>query len=78
MKNEKFTLTKEIFRQINYLVIYLVKPLFSRNFPQKCVRENSRNFHTVHVKQCENCRNSLSHFFRKNLVKAMGLKEITI
>ena len=29
------------------LVTYLVKPLLSRNFYQKCVRENSRNFHTV-------------------------------
>ena len=27
-KNEKFTLTQKIFRQINYLVILLVKPLF--------------------------------------------------
>ena len=26
----------------------LVKPLLSRNFCQKCVRENFRNFHTVH------------------------------
>ena len=35
------------FRQINSLVTYLVKPLLSRNFFQKWVRENSRNFHTV-------------------------------
>ena len=28
-------------------VFYLVNPLLSRNFHQKCVRENSRNFHTV-------------------------------
>ena len=27
-KNEKITLTQEIFRQINYLVILFVKPLF--------------------------------------------------
>ena len=33
--------------QFNSLVTYLVKPLLSRNFCQKCVRENSRNFHTV-------------------------------
>ena len=46
-KNEKFSLTKNIVRQINSLVTYLVKPLLSRNFCQKCVRENSRNFHTV-------------------------------
>ena len=29
----------EFFRQINYLLISLVKPLFSRNFCQKRVRE---------------------------------------
>ena len=39
--------TEEIFREINSLVTYLVKSLLSRNFCQKCVRENSRNFHTV-------------------------------
>ena len=44
-KNENFSLTKEKFRQINSLVIYLVKPLLSRNFCQKYVRENFRNFH---------------------------------
>ena len=46
-KNAKFTLTEKIFRQINSLVISLVKSLFSRNFCQKSVRENFRNFHTV-------------------------------
>ena len=51
-KNEKFSLTKKIFRQINSLAhiarraTYLVKPLISRNFCQKCVKENSRNFNT--------------------------------
>ena len=35
VKNEKFILTEKIFRQINSLVIYLVKPLFSRKFWQK-------------------------------------------
>ena len=39
-KNGKFTLTQKIFRQINYLVILLVKPLLSRNFCQKCMRVN--------------------------------------
>ena len=38
---------QKIFRQINSLLTCLVKPLLSRNFCQKCVRENSRNFHTV-------------------------------
>ena len=36
---------KKIFRQINSLVNYLVKPLLSRNHCQKWVRENCRNFH---------------------------------
>ena len=31
-KNEKFSLTEIFFRQINYLVISLVKPLLSQNF----------------------------------------------
>ena len=47
-KNEKFSLTKKIFRQINSLVISLVKLLLSQNFCQKCVRVNFRNFHTVY------------------------------
>ena len=46
-KLRKFTLTEKKFRQITYLVISLVKLLLSRNFCQKCVRVNSRNFHTV-------------------------------
>jgi len=65
-KNEKFTLIKKNFRQINSLVISLVKPLLSRNFCQKCVRVNFRNFHTVCVSQCGNYRKLtyiLSHFF---------------
>ena len=33
-KNEKFTLTKIVFRQINSLVIYLVNALLSRKFCQ--------------------------------------------
>ena len=53
-KNEKFTLTEKFFRQINYLVISLVKQLLSRNFCQKCVRVNFRNFHSVIGKiQCK-------------------------
>ena len=39
---------QKIFRQINSLLTYLVKPLLSRNICQKCVIANSRNFHTVH------------------------------
>ena len=48
-KNKKFSLNEKIFREISYLVTSLVKPLFSRNFCQKSVRENFRNFHTVSV-----------------------------
>ena len=56
------------FRQINSLVTYLVNPLLSRNFYQKCVRENSRtNFHTVH------CTVNLTFIFDKNSVKATSL-----
>ena len=39
------------FRQINYLVTLLVKPFLSRNFCQKTVRVNFRNFHTVYVEE---------------------------
>ena len=46
-KFQKFSLTEKIFREINSLVTYLVKPLVSRNFCQKSVRENFRNFHIV-------------------------------
>ena len=35
------------FRQIISLVISLVKTLLSRNFYQKCVKVNFRNYHTV-------------------------------
>ena len=47
-KNEKFGLTEKIFRQIDSFVISLVKPLLSRDFRQKSVRVNFRNFHIVH------------------------------
>ena len=46
-KNEKFTLTKIFFRQINSLVIHLVNALFSRNFCLKRVRVNFCNCHTT-------------------------------
>ena len=44
-KNEKFTITEKIFRQINYLVTSLVSVLISRNFHQKSellLRNHSR------------------------------------
>ena len=43
----KFSLIEKIFREINYLVISLVKTLLSRNFCQKGVKDNFRNFHTA-------------------------------
>ena len=46
-KLQKFSLTEKKFRQINYLVISLVKPLLSRNLCQKSVRVNFCNFYTV-------------------------------
>ena len=64
-KNEKFIITQKIFRQNNYLVILLVKPLFWRNFCQKSVRVNFRFFHSVSSKD--------SHAqwkFVKNFVKS--------
>ena len=39
------SLTEKIFREINSLV----KPLVSRNFCQKSVRENFRNFHKCEI-----------------------------
>ena len=55
-KNEKYSLNEKIFRQIISLVTSLVKPLLSRNFCQKGVRENFRNFHSV----CGKVKNLLS------------------
>ena len=46
-KNKKFSLTKLFFHEINYLVTSLVKPLLSRNFWQKSVREKFSFFHTA-------------------------------
>ena len=40
-KREILSHTKKIFREINTLVTPLVKPVVSRNFCQKCVREFS-------------------------------------
>ena len=47
-KNERISLTKKIFRQINFLVISLVKKLLSRNFfPKKREREFPQFPHCV-------------------------------
>ena len=48
-KNAKFSLTEIFSREISSLVASLVKTLLSRDFCQKSVRENSRNFHTVNL-----------------------------
>ena len=76
-KNEKFTLTEKIIRQINYLVISLVKPLLSRKFCQKCVRVNFRNFHTVKGSMC---RETFSYSFLRKVSRKQRFfpfKEIT-
>ena len=49
----------------------LVNTLLSRNFCQISVTVNFRNFHTVRSRNFH--RNSLSHFFDKNFVKATYL-----
>ena len=55
-KLQKFTVTKKNFVKLTtYLVISLVKMLLSRNFCQKRVTVNFRNFHTVFGKP-GNCR----------------------
>ena len=46
-KNKKFSLTEKKFRQINHLVISLVKPLLSRNVCEKSVREFLHFPHSV-------------------------------
>ena len=39
VENEKFSLTEKKFRQINYLVISLIKQFLSQNFCEKSVIE---------------------------------------
>ena len=46
-KLQNWSLIEKIFREINSLLISLVKTLLSRNFCQKWVKENFWNFHTV-------------------------------
>ena len=47
-KNKKFSLTEKKFSEINYLVIFLVKPLISRNLIEKNFNESNFSFSTVH------------------------------
>ena len=67
---KKFSLTKEIFREINYQVTYYVNQLLSRNFCLKCVKEN--------LPQCQNYGNLLPPFCRKNSVKATFSLDFTL
>ena len=70
-KNEKFALTEKIFRQINSLMISLVKMLLSWNFCQRSVRENIRNFHTA-VVVCSHRKNiSWNQLFSKTSLKTV-------
>ena len=55
------------FRQINYSVISLVKPLLSRIFCKKSVRENFCNFHTV----CVNIWNQYFSWNHYQLIKCV-------
>ena len=71
--------TEKLFRQINYLVILLVKTSFSRNFCLKTVRVNFCNFHSVSLKlrnfvKWNNALNERWMFFliRKNSVKSQN------
>ena len=63
-KNEKFTHIEKTFRQINSLVISLVKTSLSRNFCQKCVRPNRSLFSHCAVLENEKIsqQNILSEF----------------
>ena len=44
---KKLTVKHKKFRQINYLIFSVLKTLLSRNFCQKSVTVNFRNFQTV-------------------------------
>ena len=48
-KNEKNSLTKRIFRQINSVVVSQLKTLLSQNLCEKCERLSRSNFLTVCV-----------------------------
>ena len=76
-KNEKFGLTEKIFRQINSLVICLVKTLLSRNFCQKSVRLNFYNFHTVKLWFCQIFRQN-NALLKKSLKNWFHAKRLMI
>ena len=54
-KNEKFTLTEEIFREINSLVTQLLKTMLSRNFFESEMRVNFCTFLTVSDDHFSDC-----------------------
>ena len=64
VKNDKFSLTDKKFRQINSLVISLVKTLLSRNFCQKKARMGVQSSSGAH---CGVCEIFVSRFFEKFL-----------
>ena len=64
LENIKFTLIEKIFRQINSLVISLVKTLISRKICQKSVRVNFHNFH-AHTAHCNLRIFPWKYFWRK-------------
>ena len=75
MEKQEILSHQKIFRQINSIIIHLVKPLLSRKFCQKCVRENSRNVHTVVTQSVEN-REILGHrkkYFVKSTLQSLAL-----
>ena len=72
MEKREILIRQNFFRQINSLVAYLVKPLISRNFCRKRMRENSLNFSTVthSMHNCVEIAEILSHtFFATILLK---------
>ena len=74
--NTKNSFPLKKFRQINYLVISLVKqlkPLLSQNFCQKCVRVNFCNIHST----LRSLRNFCITIFWKNSVKTT-VKSFTV
>jgi len=70
-KNEKFSLTKKIFRQNNFLVISLVRLLLSRNICEKMRETKSQQFPHCALHRVEK-REILCHanFFPSNQVIA--------
>ena len=65
-KNDEFSLTKRLFRQINFLVLSLVKALLSRNVWQKCEIKSPQCGHygIVLPNSVENYHKTRSPFLR--------------